>query len=98
MRTAYDVILKPIITEHSMMGVPKKVYTFEVALGSEKLEIKRAVEEIFKVKVAKVNTINVKGKKKRLGARPQGSTAAWKKAIVTLAPESETIAFFDGMF
>ena len=73
-------------------------YVFKVLRDASKTEIRYAVEEVFKVKVKDVNTINMPGKKKRLGARAQGSTAAWKKAIVTLKPESETIAFFDGMF
>ena len=98
MKTAHDVIIKPIITEDSMEMAGNKKYVFKVLKGASKTEIKYAVEEVFKVKVRDVNTINMHGKKKRLGARPQGSTAAWKKAIVTLKPESDTIAFFDGMF
>ena len=96
MRTAYDVIRKPVITEHSMAGIENKVYTFEVALGAGKLEIKQAIEEIFKVKVAKVNTMNVKGKQKRVGVHT-GTTAKRKKAIVTLTPDSKSIEFFDNM-
>jgi len=98
MKTAHDIIVKPIITEDSMDMAANKKYVFKVLRGASKTEIKYAVEEVFKVKVKDVNTMNMKGKKKRLGARPQGSTAAWKKAIVTLKPESDTIAFFDGMF
>jgi len=98
MKTAHDVIIKPIITERSMDMAKDKSYVFEVLKNASKTEIKYAVEEVFKVKVKAVNTINVSGKKKRWGARPQGSTSAWKKAIVTLSPGSETIAFFDGMF
>ena len=98
MKTAHDVIVKPIITERSMDMAKDKRYVFEVMKKASKTEIKYAVEEVFKVKVKSVNTINVPGKKKRWGARPQGTTPAWKKAIVTLRPESETIAFFDGMF
>jgi large subunit ribosomal protein L23 len=98
MKTAHDIIVKPIITENSMDMARNKKYVFKVMKNSSKTEIKRAIEEVFKVKVEAVNTINVSGKKKRLGARPQGTTPAWKKAIVTLTPESETIAFFDGMF
>ena len=98
MKTAHDVIVKPIITEHSMEMAADKKYVFKVLKNASKTEIKYAVEEVFKVKVKDVNTISMPGKKKRLGARKQGMTAAWKKAIVTLAPESDTIAFFDGMF
>ena len=98
MKTAHDVIVKPIITETSMDMAKDKRYVFKVLKNASKTEIKYAVEEVFKVKVKAVNTMNVPGKRKRLGARPQGSTAAWKKAIVTLRPDSDTIAFFDGMF
>ena len=98
MKTAYDVIVKPIITENSMDMAKNKKYVFKVLTDASKTEIKYAVEEVFKVKVKAVNTMNVPGKKKRLGARKQGSTSDWKKAIVTLSPESDTIAFFDGMF
>ena len=98
MKTAHDIIVKPIITENSMDMARDKKYVFKVLKDASKTEIKYAVEEVFKVKVRNVNTISMPGKKKRLGARPQGSTSAWKKAIVTLTPESNTIAFFDGMF
>jgi len=98
MKTAHDIIVKPVITEKSMDMAKDKRYVFRVAKDASKPEIKYAVEEVFKVKVKAVNTMNVPGKKKRLGSRKQGATSAWKKAIVTLAPESETIAFFDGMF
>ena len=93
----FDVIIKPIITEHSMEMVADKKYTFKVAKNATKPMIAEAVEKIFKVEVAKVNTINCKSKPKRLGARPAGRTAEWKKAIVTLKPDSKTIEFFDGM-
>jgi large subunit ribosomal protein L23 len=98
MKTAHDVIVRPIITERSMDMAANKKYVFKVLKTASKTEIKYAVEEVFKVKVKDVNTISMPGKKKRLGARKQGTTPAWKKAIVTLSPESETIAFFDGMF
>jgi len=98
MKTAHDIIVKPIITEKSMDMAQNKRYVFRVMKEATKPEIKYAVEEVFKVKVKAVNTINVLGKKKRLGSRKQGTTPAWKKAIVTLTPESNTIAFFDGMF
>ena len=98
MKTAHDIIVKPVITETSMDMAANRKYVFRVLKNASKPEIKYAVEEVFKVKVKDVNTISMPGKKKRLGARKQGTTAAWKKAIVTLKPESETIAFFDGMF
>jgi large subunit ribosomal protein L23 len=99
MKTAHDIIVKPIITEMSMDMAVNKKYVFKVMRSASKTEIKQAVEEVFKVKVEAVNTINMKAKKKRLGmGRPEGAKAAWKKAIVTLKPDSETIAFFDGMF
>lgn len=93
---SYDIIRKPIITEKSMAGLAEKKYTFEVAVGANKLEIRKAIEEIFGVKVKKVNTINVLGKYKRMGANI-GKRADWKKAVVTLTQDSKTIEFFDGM-
>ena len=96
MKFAHDVIIKPIITEDSMARLAEKKYTFEVADGASKVEIKKAVEEIFKVEVAKVNTISVKSKNKRVGYH-LGKTSEWKKAIVTLTPDSKTIEFFDSM-
>ena len=95
-RLAHDIILKPIITEESMMGTAFKKYTFKVAKDANKAEIKAAIEEVFGVKVAKVNTMNCKGHLRRYG-RFQGYTASWKKAIVTLTEESDTIDFFDGL-
>ena len=95
-RLAQDIIVRPIITEKSMDGLAERKYTFEVAKNANKIEVKKAVETLFGVKVAKVNTISVKGKKKRMG-RNEGYTASWKKAIVTLAEGSKTIEFFDGM-
>ena len=97
---SYDIIKRPIITEKSMKvelvreGNEIKKYTFEVPKTVNKLEIKYAVEEVFGVKVAKVNTMNYDGKLKRMG-RYEGRRAAWKKAIVTLAKDSKTIEFFD---
>ena len=96
MKTLHDVIIKPIITEDSMARLADKKYTFEVAKTASKIEIKKAVEEIFKVEVAKVNTISVNGKDKRVGYHV-GKTSDWKKAIVTLKPASKTIEFFDSM-
>ena len=95
-RLAQDIILRPIITENSMDGIADRKYTFEVAKDANKIEIAKAVEELFEVKVAKVNTISVRGRKKRMG-RNEGYTSDWKKAIVTLAEGSKTIEFFDGM-
>ena len=94
---AYDVILRPVITEQSMETVADKKYVFQVAIDSNKTEIKAAVEEIFGVKVAKVNTIRMQGKVKRTGAYPAGRRAAYKKAIVTLTADSKTIELFEGM-
>ena len=96
-KVAQDIIIKPIITEHSMDCLAQGKYTFKVAKSANKIEIAKAVEKLFKgVKVAKVNTVSVRGKKKRMG-RNEGYTSAWKKAIVTLAEGSKTIEFFDGM-
>jgi len=94
---AYDIIRKPVITEQSMESTADKKYVFEVAVNSNKTEIKAAVEEIFGVKVAKVNTIRMQGKVKRTGAYPAGRRPAYKKAIVTLTADSKTIEFFEGM-
>ncbi len=95
-RLAQDIIVRPIITEKSMDGLAERKYTFEVAKNANKIEVKKAVETLFGVKVATVNTISVKGKKKRMG-RSEGYTSDWKKAIVTLTADSKTIEFFDGM-
>ena len=96
MKNAHDVIIRPIITEDSMSRLADKKYTFEVARDANKIEIKKAVEEIFKVEVDKVNTISMKGKNKRVGYH-LGKTSEWKKAIVTLKASSKTIEFFDSM-
>ena len=96
MKSPYDIIRRPIITEKSMAGVPNKIYTFEVAFGSNKHEIAEAVEEIFKVKVDKVNTMNIKGKPKRMGVH-SGYTSKKKKAVVKLSADSKPIEFFEGM-
>ena len=97
MKTAYDVILRPVITEKSMAESAEKKYVFEVAPSATKIEIKQAIAEIFDVKVKKVNTVNVQGKRKRTGAYPMGRTAAKKKAYVELTEDSKTIEFFDTM-
>jgi large subunit ribosomal protein L23 len=96
MRTAYDVIIKPVITEKSMMGVAEKKYVFQVAKDANKIEIKKAVEEIFSVKVDSVNTMNVSGKVKRMGVHV-GKTASWKKAVVQLSADSKALEIFEGM-
>ncbi len=96
MKTSCDIIIRPVITEASMQGLADKKYTFEVAKNANKIEIAKAVEELFKVKVLDVNTINVNSKPKRLGVH-LGKTSEWKKAIVTLTADSKTIEFFDGM-
>ncbi len=96
MKTAQDIIIAPVITEKSMSVIADKKYTFKVAKDANKIEIAKAVEEIFKVKVAKVNTISVRGKARRMG-RYEGYTPSWKKAVVTLKADSKTIDFFDGL-
>ena len=93
---AQDIIIRPIVTEKSMMGIAAKKYTFEVAKAANKIEIAKAVEELFKVKVAKVNTVSMRGKLRRQG-RYQGYTKSWKKAYVTLTADSKPIEFFEGM-
>ena len=95
-RIAQDIILRPVITENSMDGIADRKYTFEVAKDANKIEIAKAVEELFGVKVSKVNTINVDGKLRRYG-RFEGYTASRKEAIVTLTEDSKAIEFFDGM-
>lgn len=97
MKTAYDIILRPIITEQSTEHVDLKKYVFEVARDVNKIEIKRAVEEIFGVEVSNVTTLNMKGKKKRTGRYPEGSRSDWKKAVVKLTDSSKTIEFFEGL-
>lgn len=94
--TAHEIVIRPIITEKSMSAIGAKKYTFEVARNATKIDIARAVEELFKVKVSKVNTLNVRGHLRRQG-RTQGYTAAWKKAIVSLTEGSKPIEFFEGM-
>ena len=97
MKTAYDIIKRPVITEQSMAQTEMKRYTFEVAKDANKIEIAKAIEEIFGVKVAKVNTINMYGKEKRMGRYPAGRRPSRKKAMVTLTADSKTIEFFEGM-
>ena len=92
----YDVIIRPIISEKSMEQTADRKYTFQVAIGANKVEIRQAVESIFGVKVEKVTTTRVLGKVKRMGAT-SGKRADWKKATVKLTSDSKTIEFFDGM-
>ena len=97
MKTAYDIVIRPIITEQSLEDLDIKKYAFEVAKDANKVEIKKAIEEIFGVTVIKVNTLNVRGKEKRTGAYPKGKTASWKKAVVKLSEDSKNIELFEGM-
>ena len=92
----HDVIIRPLLTEKSYAGVADKKYTFKVARDANKIEIATAVEKLFKVKVAKVATISVRGKARRMG-RYSGYTSSWKKAVVTLKADSKPIEFFDGL-
>ncbi|MGM9639284.1 MAG: 50S ribosomal protein L23 [Butyricicoccaceae bacterium] len=96
MKSAYDIIIRPIITEQSMEAVESKKYVFEVARSANKVEIRKAVEQIFGVKVMSVNTLNVQGKSKRMGVHV-GKTAAMKKAVVRLTADSKPIELFEGM-
>ena len=97
MKSVYDVIIRPIITEQSMEDLDIKKYVFEVAKDATKIEIKKAVEEIFGVTVLKVNTVTVHGKKKRTGRYPAGFRKTWKKAVVKLSEDSKNIEIFEGM-
>lgn len=92
--TSQDIIKRPIITEQSMEQVADKKYTFEVAKAANKIQIKKAVEEIFKVKVQSVTTCNYMGKTKRMGVHV-GKRADWKKAVVKLTADSKTIEIFE---
>ena len=94
--TAYDIIIKPVVTERSMENMESKRYTFKVDTRANKSEIKKAVETIFGVKVKQVNTMNITGKKKRMGANV-GKKPDWKKAIVTLTEDSKEIEFFESI-
>ncbi len=94
--TAYDIIIKPVVTESSMEAMENKRYTFKVDPRANKTEVKKAIETIFGVKVKKVNTMNITGKKKRMGANV-GKRSDWKKAIVTLTEDSKEIEFFEGI-
>ncbi|MCM1577325.1 MAG: 50S ribosomal protein L23 [Ruminococcus sp.] len=93
---AQDIVIKPIITEKSMGALAENKYTFRVAKNANKIEIAKAVEELFDVQVASVNTMNCKGRSRRVGMN-RGTTPDWKKAIVTLKEGSKSIEFFDGL-
>ena len=97
MKDPREVIIRPVITEHSYDAMENNVYTFEVAKSANKIEIAKAIEEIFGVKVEKVTTIRMDGKLKRQGRYPAGRTASYKKAVVKLTADSKTIEFFEGM-
>ena len=97
MKNVYDIIKRPVITEQSMENIADKKYVFEVDINSNKTEIKAAVEAVFGVKVAKINTVRMQGKVKRTGAYPAGRRPAYKKAVVTLTADSKTIELFEGM-
>ena len=94
MTFAHDIIIAPVVTERSMDMMADRKYTFKVAKGANKIQIAKAIEEIFGVSVMKVTTINMDGKKKRMGAN-EGRRASYKKAIVKLKEDSKTIEFFD---
>jgi large subunit ribosomal protein L23 len=96
MKTAYDIIIRPIITEQSMEDLDIKKYVFEVDKRANKIEIKKAIEEIFGVRVIRVNTCIVPGKQKRMGSSPAGYTSEWKKAVVKLSKHSKNIEIFEG--
>jgi large subunit ribosomal protein L23 len=95
-KSVHDIIIRPLITERSMSEAEDKKYAFQVAPGANKIEIRRAIEEIFGVEVESVNTMNVQGKKKRMGVH-LGRRSATKKAIVRLTSKSKSIEFFEGM-
>lgn len=96
MKNPNEIILRPVITEKSTEGQQMKKYTFRVADDANKIEIAKAIEELFGVKVAKVNTLHVRGRSVRVG-RHEGYKSDWKKAIVTLREDSKGIEFFEGM-
>jgi len=97
MKLAQDIVVKPIITEHSMALIAEGKYTFEVLKSANKIEIASAIETLFPgTKVAAVNTMNVSGKQKRMG-KNVGTTRSWKKAVVTIKADSKKIEFFESM-
>ncbi len=98
--TAQEIILEPILTEKSYAGIPNKVYTFKVAKSANKIQIKQAVEELFEVKVDRVNTMIVKGTTKSRRTKNGevfGKTSDYKKAVVFLKADSKAIAFFESL-
>ena len=97
MKSVYDIVIRPVITEQSMEDLDIKKFAFEVAKNATKIEIKKAVEEIFGVTVVKVTTSIVRGKEKRTGRYPAGYRKTWKKAIVKLSEDSKNIEIFEGM-
>ena len=97
MKTAYDIVIRPIITEQSMEDLDIKKFVFEVDKHATKIEIKKAVEEIFDVTVLNVTTTTVHGKQKRTGRYPAGFQKTWKKAVVRLSEDSKNIEIFEGM-
>ena len=92
----YDIIIRPVLTEKSYADIANKKYTFVVASKANKVEIKKAIEEIFGVKVRNVNTVNVRGKEKRQGLT-SGKTSSYKKAYVQLTADSKPIEFFESL-
>lgn len=96
MNNPHDIILKPLVTERSMMQIEEKKYTFKVDKNANKYQIKDAIEEIFDVKVEKVSVMNIQGKIKRMG-KNEGRRASWKKAIIKLKPESKEIKLFENL-
>ena len=96
MKDHRDIIIKPIITEKSAGLMEDNKYTFKVDIRANKIEIRKALEEIFGVKIKSVNTMRMKGKPKRMGVH-RGYTSDWKKAIVTLTPESKPIEIIEGL-
>ena len=94
---ARDILIRPLITERTTQLMAEGKYTFVVAKKANKIEIAKAVADIFKVKVDDVTTTNVTGKKKRVGANPAGYSKSWKKAVVKLSADSKTIELFEGM-
>ena len=97
MKNVYDIVIRPVITEQSMEDQDIKKYVFEVAKNATKVEIRKAVEEIFGVTVIKVTTTTVHGKEKRTGRYPAGRQRSWKKAVVKLSADSKNIEIFEGM-
>ena len=97
MKSVYDIIIRPVITEQSMEDLDIKKFVFEVDKHATKVEIKKAVEEIFGVTVLKVTTTTVHGKRKRTGRNPIGFQKTWKKAVVKLSEDSKNIEIFEGM-